>query len=83
MKRREFITSLAIIGCTAIVPLPKTPMPLTSKHYCEIIQDDLITSPALTSEALDRAFEYFGKMLVESVRICSEREKGMWDLLRK
>lgn len=83
MKRREFITSLAVLGCAALVPLPKTPRPLTSRHYCEIIQDDLVTSPPLTPEMLDRVFEYFAKETIEHIRFYHKRDKHIMDLLKR
>lgn len=80
MKRREFVTSLAVLGCTAIVPLPKTPIP-TARVYQPLIDNS--SRMDLTPEMLDRFFEYYAKETIEHIRFCYERDKGMMDLLDK
>lgn len=82
MKRREFCTSLAVLGCTAIVPLPKPEDALVRefrtfpKGRCDLSMD-------LTPEMLDRAFEYFAQETFEHLRFWHERNKKIMDLLRK
>lgn len=83
MKRREFCTSLAVLGVTALVPLPKPEDALTkefrtfpSGRYSDLPSD-------LTPEMLERVFEYFAQEAIEHIKFYYERDKGMMDLLRK
>lgn len=80
MKRREFVTSLVVMGCTALVPLPKNP---ASDHYLHMDYNDLTPSSDLTPEMLDEAFEYFAKEVVEHIRVCYVRDKKIMDMFDK
>lgn len=74
MKRREFVTSLVVIGCASLVPLPKFKKQLTGRNYKYIIQDDLVGSSALTPEMLENAIHHFDKLPQPTVLIYSPEE---------
>lgn len=80
MKRREFVTSLVVLGCTAIVPLPKAEDALT-KEFRTFPSGRCDLSMDLTPEMLDRAFEYFAQEAIEHLRFCHKRDKKIMDLL--
>lgn len=77
MKRRECITSLVVLGCIALIPLPKAP---TARVYQPLMNND---SHDLTPEMMDRVFEYFQKEVVLHVRFCYKRDKIIMDLLER